>query len=62
VQGLENVTLTQCDVSCPQSIEAWADQVQQLTQHCDCEWRLAASPTRIHLHGIANRVSMLFED
>ncbi|EFN56763.1 hypothetical protein CHLNCDRAFT_144233 [Chlorella variabilis] len=35
VQGLENVTLTQLDVSSPQSVEQWAGEVQKLASHFD---------------------------
>jgi NAD(P)-dependent dehydrogenase (short-subunit alcohol dehydrogenase family) len=35
LQGLENVSLTQVDISNPQSVEQWAEAVQQLTPHID---------------------------
>lgn len=35
LQGMDNVEITQVDITSPQSVEQWAASVQQLTPHAD---------------------------
>ena len=57
LQGLENVSVTQVDISSPQSVEQWAAEVQQLTPHIDV--RLHGGSGRCRPAGSAARCGAL---